>query len=248
MSGKSIRIESLISYIGLSRSAIYDRMDEKSPRYDASFPKKFHLGGKAVAWYQSDVDAWLALCASNPNGHVSPQPVQPISSSNGLVDQESAKTIQRVFPTPELPATQKAQAFRPVDLAATIVEGANINTHLISYLDMKTWTPAIGAMLISGIAPTLECVAIPIDGLGLDGEFLEGNHQRFMEAKRILKDWHYWEEDAPQAEVEPYIFLNWCAEGKINSEWLRLFLGLIGHPDSDSTCLQAARLFNAKNT
>lgn len=247
MAGKSIRIEALISYIGLSRSAIYDRMDEKSPRYDPSFPKKFRLGGKAVAWYQSEVDAWLAACASNPNGDTSIQANSPVPSPKSSVTQPSLESIQGLAPASKRLTPPSAPTSRNRDLAATIVAGAAINTRLLDYVKMKAWTPAMGALLISGIEPPLECKGIPIDGIGLDGEILNGNHQRFADAKRILEDWRYWEEDTPQTEVEPHIFLDWCADEKFNSEWLRLFLDLIGHPDSDAPYLQAARLFTSKN-
>jgi len=44
---------------GLSRSTIYDRINPKSPRYDATFPKPIHLGGSAVGWLGHEIDEWL---------------------------------------------------------------------------------------------------------------------------------------------------------------------------------------------
>lgn len=45
---------------GLSRSTIYDRIDPKSPRFDSSFPKPYHLGnGRAVGWRESDIEGWI---------------------------------------------------------------------------------------------------------------------------------------------------------------------------------------------
>lgn len=44
----------------LSRSTIYDKINPRSPRYDASFPKPIHLGGgAAVGWIESEVSDWL---------------------------------------------------------------------------------------------------------------------------------------------------------------------------------------------
>lgn len=44
----------------LSRSTIYDKINPKSPRYDASFPKPIRLGrGAAVGWLAHEVDDWL---------------------------------------------------------------------------------------------------------------------------------------------------------------------------------------------
>lgn len=47
------------SRLGLSRSTIYDKINPKSPRYDASFPKPIRLGGAAVGWLTHEVDDWL---------------------------------------------------------------------------------------------------------------------------------------------------------------------------------------------
>lgn len=51
--------------IGLRRSAIYERMDPDSPRYDPAFPKPVVLGGvpgkaTCVRWVESEVQAWIA--------------------------------------------------------------------------------------------------------------------------------------------------------------------------------------------
>lgn len=45
---------------GLSRSALYDKLNLKSPRHDSSFPVQVRLGADAVGWLESEVDAWLA--------------------------------------------------------------------------------------------------------------------------------------------------------------------------------------------
>jgi len=43
----------------LSRSAIYDKLDPNSPRYDPSFPKQIQLGISSVGWVANEIDAWL---------------------------------------------------------------------------------------------------------------------------------------------------------------------------------------------
>jgi prophage regulatory protein len=46
--------------VRLSRSTIYDRINPKSPRYDATFPKPIRLGnGSAVGWIEGEVEAWV---------------------------------------------------------------------------------------------------------------------------------------------------------------------------------------------
>jgi len=53
------RRRSLETRLGLSRSTIYDKINPKSPRYDATFPKPIRLGGCAVGWLTHEVDEWL---------------------------------------------------------------------------------------------------------------------------------------------------------------------------------------------
>ncbi|NDV11710.1 AlpA family transcriptional regulator [Crenobacter caeni] len=52
---------------GLSRSAIYDRMNRKSPRYDPTFPRSIRLGGGAVGWVEAELDAWIQSCIDARN-------------------------------------------------------------------------------------------------------------------------------------------------------------------------------------
>lgn len=59
---KIIRRKQLESKIGLSRSAIYERLDKSSPRYDPSFPRPIKLGGgknPPVGFVESEVDSWI---------------------------------------------------------------------------------------------------------------------------------------------------------------------------------------------
>ena len=55
-----LRRKQLERKLGLSRSAIYDRLNPKSPNYDPTFPKQISLGARAVGFVESDADAWLA--------------------------------------------------------------------------------------------------------------------------------------------------------------------------------------------
>ena len=56
---KIVRRRQLETRLSLSRSTIYDKINPKSPRYDASFPKPIRLGGAAVGWLAHEVDDWL---------------------------------------------------------------------------------------------------------------------------------------------------------------------------------------------
>lgn len=55
-----IRIKQVMSRTGLSKSAIYDKLDTKSPRFDQTFPKQRNLGVSTVGWVESEIDSWLA--------------------------------------------------------------------------------------------------------------------------------------------------------------------------------------------
>lgn len=60
-----IRLKQVLELTGLSRSTIYDRMDQKSPRYDATFPKQIKLSGcangsGAVGWLESEILVWIS--------------------------------------------------------------------------------------------------------------------------------------------------------------------------------------------
>ncbi|MBF7994314.1 AlpA family phage regulatory protein [Rahnella laticis] len=54
-----LRIRAVVSKLGIARSTIYDWINPKSPRYDATFPKQRRLGLQSVGWLESELDEWL---------------------------------------------------------------------------------------------------------------------------------------------------------------------------------------------
>lgn len=62
-----LRRKQVEARMSLSRSAIYDRLDVHSPRYDPSFPKQMKLGRFSVGWSEAEVDAWLTKQADSRN-------------------------------------------------------------------------------------------------------------------------------------------------------------------------------------
>lgn len=54
MSNVILRLPTVKARIGLSRSTIYLRVAE------GSFPRPVSLGGRAVGWVESEVDAWIS--------------------------------------------------------------------------------------------------------------------------------------------------------------------------------------------
>ena len=55
-----LRRKQLEHALGLSRSAIYARLDPNSPQHDSNFPRPIKLGSTAVAWVESEVQAYIA--------------------------------------------------------------------------------------------------------------------------------------------------------------------------------------------
>jgi prophage regulatory protein len=56
---KILRMSSVVNKLGVARSTIYDWINPKSPRYDATFPKQRRLGIQSVGWLESELDEWL---------------------------------------------------------------------------------------------------------------------------------------------------------------------------------------------
>ncbi|UCU95201.1 helix-turn-helix transcriptional regulator [Hydrogenophaga taeniospiralis] len=62
---KFLRLVRVQEATGLGRSAIYDRLDRNSPRYDPTFPKQVRLSNScpqrrgAVAFVEAEVQAWI---------------------------------------------------------------------------------------------------------------------------------------------------------------------------------------------
>lgn len=46
--------------IGLSKSSIYDRLNRRSPRFDATFPKPVKLGVNAIGFVEFEVGEWIS--------------------------------------------------------------------------------------------------------------------------------------------------------------------------------------------
>ncbi|NOH84670.1 AlpA family transcriptional regulator [Vibrio sp. 03-59-1] len=49
-----LRLKEVMALTGLGRSSIYKFMDENT------FPKSVPLGGRAVAWVESEIEDWMS--------------------------------------------------------------------------------------------------------------------------------------------------------------------------------------------
>jgi prophage regulatory protein len=56
---KILRMRAVVAKLGIARSTIYDWLNPKSPRYDATFPKQRRLGQQSVGWLEAELDQWL---------------------------------------------------------------------------------------------------------------------------------------------------------------------------------------------
>lgn len=54
-----IRLKEVMALTALGRSSIYKFMDENR------FPKRVLLGGRAVAWLDTEIHDWMNECISN---------------------------------------------------------------------------------------------------------------------------------------------------------------------------------------
>lgn len=52
-------MRAVVVKLGIARSTIYDWLNPKSPRYDATFPKQRRLGQQSVGWMEAELDQWL---------------------------------------------------------------------------------------------------------------------------------------------------------------------------------------------
>lgn len=59
-----IKLPAVCEATGLSRSGVYKRMGENT------FPKSVPLGGRAVAWVESEVDDWVTQQIESRSGEV----------------------------------------------------------------------------------------------------------------------------------------------------------------------------------
>jgi prophage regulatory protein len=254
MTGPIIRLKEVTSVTGLSRSAIYDRMDKNSPRYAPNFPKSFSLDGGA-GWYKSEVEAWLKACAldsrhgattkrvSVPGGAISDGDQTPSPAADRKKSHPETGEPSQLTSGPAKVATSRHKS-EPRNLADSIVQGGQINDRMRYLLELKTWTPAMGALLMAGVEAPDNCSAIPNDGIGLDQQPLHAGNRRIAQARHILREWHDWQEDVgdQSTELEPVAFMNWCLRDEIDTEWLHLFLELWGFRDKKSVDLTASRL------
>ncbi|MCY6411855.1 AlpA family phage regulatory protein [Acinetobacter sp. VNH17] len=54
-----ISIKKVVGFIGVCHSTIYEMMDENSPYYDPTFPKKVTISKKRIGWSVWEIHQWI---------------------------------------------------------------------------------------------------------------------------------------------------------------------------------------------
>jgi prophage regulatory protein len=54
-----INIKQVALFIGVGRSSIYEMMDEYSPYYDPTFPKKVKITQNRIGWPAYEIHQWI---------------------------------------------------------------------------------------------------------------------------------------------------------------------------------------------
>lgn len=125
--------------------------------------------------------------------------------------------------------------------ADQITASLQLRKTIQKYLDMQSWTPVMGAMLLAGIQPPADCKDIPTTGgTCLDGNTLIGSgNTPFYEASVIMQQWNDWcadEGNCPSC-IAPLDFINWCIEDEIQERyavsspfmWISIFKNILGN-------------------
>ncbi|AWD70692.1 MULTISPECIES: helix-turn-helix transcriptional regulator [Acinetobacter] len=54
-----INIKQVALFTGIGRSTIYEMMDENSPYYDATFPRKVKITQNRIGWSAYEIHQWI---------------------------------------------------------------------------------------------------------------------------------------------------------------------------------------------
>jgi hypothetical protein len=125
---------------------------------------------------------------------------------------------------------QKLRMPRPDAGQGASVE-ATTRTSLTPFLELETWTPLEGALLVCGVIPPANCHAIPHGAMSLGGVLLMPTDDPFHDARRVLQIWN--SQMSPPEKVRPAEFVAWCRSKAINTDWLREVPATVAEPMHD---------------
>lgn len=237
MAGTIIRLKQVEELTQLSRSAIYDRMNKKSRRYDASFPKQFRLGGSAVGWFKEEVEAWGERCAahgSRATGSGNAQPSLHTTPANSPDRTEQAAAV---------PVASAKRQSPTSPLTEVIFDGQSVINALQEYLQMREWTPAMAAQIVCGIKPKIGSQQIGEGGIfDFANRPMKNSHDYVGQARAILKEWTIEQEGNVPATVDTVEFLAWCYEFGVKTEWFYFINELMGWTSDGQSEIAKARI------
>jgi len=126
---------------------------------------------------------------------------------------------------------------QPKTPAEMVEARVRLDAALVGYVGLETWTPVMGALLLSGFHAPHGAIEIPVDLLALDNQPPNISARRISATRDILGQWGDWHEEAVEvpSAMHPYDFLQWCIDAEIESDWLDPFLDATGSarlPDS----------------
>ena len=238
MSSNYLRIDELAAYLKISESTIYDRINKKSPRYDPAFPTQRRLGLNTVVWLRSEIDVWVEYRTHTPyekpnQGQIlaKTRKSQKPSRAKGAIDDQAPNS-----------ASLTSDLIPKLEFTEQFISSLRQAEYLKACLRLATWTPAMAALLVSGVKAPLGCAEILAVGEGIDGDALTGPGDiRLQRARAIFKEWNddlieYDEDDnkigvRPSPKELPIVeYFVWFDESGIDTDWLRLILDVAGAP------------------
>lgn len=135
-------------------------------------------------------------------------------------------------------------------------ERVRLNELLDGYLEWPEWTPAVGAMLISGVRPPgINCIEIPDTAPSLKSETTAADQRALEEARKALTVWveqqmenaECTDEEALSMKVTLFDFFMWCLDeygdcaDPFKPGWLDYWFGHIGWGGRDGIPRPAPR-------
>jgi hypothetical protein len=123
-------------------------------------------------------------------------------------------------------------------------EREGLDRRLSAFLSLDSWTPAMGAMLVSGLAPAPGCLQVPPTAPALQDPSRIARPHLVADARNVMLLWgDDWQDSiecglaaAVPDSMAPIDFLSWCSQEYEQQPeirwplWLRYWLMLAGFP------------------
>lgn len=114
-------------------------------------------------------------------------------------------------------------------IGSLITQYASRDERIQSWLELPEWTPAMGALIVFGVAPLLDCIDIPDNALDFDGKpVTNASSSALFNARKLLAQWEDWQKDTGFTEfaMSPYEFIEWCIDEGVESQSFSLLRSL----------------------